>query len=146
MIRIIVNFYILKSAKKLKMPTFITAIVAKTYFGASFLTNFVCFAALKNFWFLFWIRDDSEIVILILLWFRDFQRKLILNFSLNQRNSEIILNYLWFSTENLNFSEFVLIQYWWSLKVRYGHGINPKLKYHDSALNCPDPIYSGWCF
>ena len=49
MIRIIVNFYILKSAKKLKMPTFITAIVAKTYFGASFLTNFVCFAALKNF-------------------------------------------------------------------------------------------------
>ena len=47
MIRIIVHNYILKNAKKLMMPIFITAVVAKTYFG--FLHNFACFAALKNF-------------------------------------------------------------------------------------------------
>ena len=34
MIRIVINLYILKSAKIFKMPIFITAIVAQTYFEA----------------------------------------------------------------------------------------------------------------
>ena len=48
MIRILVDIYIINSAKKLMMPIFIT-FVAKTYFVAGFLHNFACFAALRNF-------------------------------------------------------------------------------------------------
>ena len=72
------------------------------------------------------------IVILILLLFKDFQRKLILIF-LSQRNSEIVLKmiYLWFSTENKNFSEFVLIHYWFSMVVRYGKILTLELNLND---------------
>ena len=49
MIRIIVNIFTLKNAKKLMMPIFITAIVAKTYFVAGFFAQFCLFCCFKKF-------------------------------------------------------------------------------------------------
>ena len=103
--------------QKLKMPTFITAIFATTYFGAGFLHNFFLFSCFKKF--LIFVLNQS--------WFRNCYSDFAQRFS-EKVESEFVMNYLWFSIENLSFSEIVLIKYWFSLKVKYRYAFQSQYK------------------
>ena len=78
----------------------------------------------KKFWFSFWFTDNSETHSEFSSDSEEIQRTLTLGFALIQKgfgmDAETILKSFWISTDNQNFSEIVLNQYWYSLIFRHG--------------------------